>query len=194
MPFHDQLTFLKQFVRSPGAVGAIWPSSQALARTMVDWFDWPTINAAAEYGPGTGIFTEAILTRLGPDAKFFAIEANAELVAMLKSRLPDVRVYHDSVGNVAHLCQREKIEQLDAIVCGLPWASFSDSLQTELLDAMGHALREGGQFATFAYLQGLLLPAGRRFKRKLHDHFGQVEYSRTVWQNLPPAFVYRCRR
>ena len=65
---------------------------------------------------------------------------------------------------------------------------------TELLDATGHVLREGGQFVTFAYLQGLLLPAGQRFKRKLRDHFGQVETSRTVWANMPPAFVYRCRK
>ena len=194
MSFGDQLTFLKQFLRSPTAIGAIWPSSQALAQTMVDWLDWTDATAVVEYGPGTGIFTEAIQPRLRPDAKFFAIEANSDLVAMLHARLPDVRVYHDSVSRVGQLCEREGIDQLDAIVCGLPWASFSDSLQTELLDATGHVLREGGQFVTFAYLQGLLLPAGQRFKRKLRDHFGQVETSRTVWANMPPAFVYRCRK
>ena len=52
----------------------------------------------------------------------------------------------------------------------------------------------GGQFATFAYLQGLLLPAGQRFKDKLAQSFSKVEKSPTVWRNLPPAFVYRCTK
>ena len=52
----------------------------------------------------------------------------------------------------------------------------------------------GYVFTTFAYLQGLLLPAGQHFKRKLSDYFSQVRRSETVWFNLPPAFVYRCRR
>jgi len=51
-----------------------------------------------------------------------------------------------------------------------------------------------GQFVTFAYLQGLLLPAGRRFAELLPTYFRQVSKSRTVWLNLPPAFVYQCQR
>lgn len=194
MSIRESLAFLGQFLRSPSAVGAVSPSSQALAQRMVEWFDWPQISAVAEYGPGTGIFTRSILAQLRPGARFFAIEINQDMITLLRSRLPDVRIYHDSVRNVARLCQREEIAQLDAIVCGLPWASFSDAVQTELLEATDQVLRTGGQFATFAYLQGLLLPAGQRLRRKLQHHFRQIEYSRTVWANLPPAFIYRCRK
>ena len=45
---------------------------------------------------------------------------------------------------------------------------------------------------TFAYLQGLLLKAGKRFRKRLDDTFANVRRSPTVWWNLPPAFVYRC--
>jgi phospholipid N-methyltransferase len=55
-------------------------------------------------------------------------------------------------------------------------------------------LPPGGQFVTFAYLQGLLIPAGRRFGKLLGDYFSEVRKSPTVWRNTPPAFVYRCRR
>ena len=65
--------------------------------------------------------------------------------------------------NVATLCQQESMDHVDAIVCGLPWASFSDALQREIMEAMLDVLQPSGQFATFAYWQGLLLPAGRRF-------------------------------
>jgi phospholipid N-methyltransferase len=194
MSLRDSLTLLRQFARFPTAVGAVAPSSRALAHAMVQWFDWPHIRAVAEYGPGTGVFTQAILTRVQPETRFLAIEINSRLADLLQSRWPGVAIYHDSACNVAKLCRREGIEQLDAIVCGLPWASLSDATQTELLDATAGILRDGGQFATFAYLQGLLLPAGQRFRRKLHAYFRSIDRSRTVWANVPPALIYRCRK
>ena len=41
---------------------------------------------------------------------------------------------------------------------------------------------------------GVLLPAGQRFKKRLHASFSEVTTSPGVWMNLPPAFVYRCRK
>jgi phosphatidylethanolamine/phosphatidyl-N-methylethanolamine N-methyltransferase len=80
------------------------------------------------------------------------------------------------------------------MISGLPWAAFPLALQEEVLDAVVAALRPGGRFTTFAYLQGTLLPAGRRFRRRLDEHFCEVRRSPVVWRNFPPAFVYRCRK
>ncbi len=190
----DSLTFLKTFLRHPTQVGAIAPSSRGLVRTMTDWFDWEHARGVVEYGPGTGVFTEGILDRLHPEAKFFAIERSAGFVAATRQRCPGATVYEESVTRVAMLCRLEKLERVDAIVCGLPWASFTAELQDEIMRTMFEVLRPGGQFATFAYWQGVALPAGRRFARRLRDQFSSVERSPTVWKNLPPAFVYRCVR
>ena len=190
----DTLTFLKNFVRHPSQVGAIAPSSPALVRAMVESFDWHSARHVVEYGSGTGVFTEAVLQSLGPEARFFAVERSAELAAATRARCPGTTVYEQSVTEVAALCRREQMAQVDAIVCGLPWASFSESLQDEIMQAMMTVLRPGGQFATFAYWQGLALPAGRRFARRLSETFRHVERSDTAWRNLPPAFVYRCVR
>ncbi len=62
------------------------------------------------------------------------------------------------------------------------------------MDAMFAVLAPGGQFATFAYWQGVALPSGKRFARLLDQRFSSVGRSRTVWKNMPPAFVYRCVR
>ncbi len=193
MSVSNSFMFLKQFLCSPRSIGAVSPSSRRLAQTMVEWFDWSNVGSVAEYGPGTGIFTEQILAHKRPDAKFFAVEANPEFATILRDRYPGVSIHNESVSKLAQLCQQEGIEQLDAIVCGLPWASFAENDQIEFLQVTTDVLRAGGQFATFAYLQGLLLPAGQSFKRKLGSYFREIEYSRTVWLNLPPAFVYRCR-
>lgn len=191
---NDRAAFLKNFLRNPTQVGAIVPSSPVLVKTMVDWFDWDTARGVVEYGPGTGVFTESIVQRLHPEAKFFAIERSLDMAALTRGRCPAATVYEDSVTNVVELCRGESMQQVDAIVCGLPWASFPTSLQTEAIDAMFEVLKPGGQFATFAYWQGMLLPAARRFSGMLQERFTTVERSHTVWRNVPPAFVYRCVR
>ncbi|SRR6056297_536620 len=190
----DSLTFLKNFLAAPTQVGAIAPSSPALVRIMTEWIDWPTAANVVEYGPGTGVFTEAILERLHPGARFFAIERSAELAEKTRRRCPRAVVVEDSAANVVGLCREQGIESVDAILCGLPWASFGDSLQSEIMDAMFQVLRPGGQFATFAYWQGVPLPAGRRFAARLKTNFKSMHRSETAWRNLPPAFVYRCVR
>lgn len=187
-------TFIKTFLSHPGQVGAIVPSSRYLAAEMVHWIEWPKVQAVVEYGPGTGVFTRSILHCLPPEAKFFAIERSPELAAVVRDCCPQVKVFEDSVENVAELCRQQQIEQVDAVLCGLPWASFPEPLQDRCLSALMDVLRPGGQFVSFAYWQGMALPAAWRFRRKLDEYFSDVHRSATVWRNLPPAFVYRCRR
>lgn len=189
----DALTFLRTFISQPVKVGAIAPSSRYLAEQMVLSVDWSTSQAVVEYGPGTGVFTQRISECLCSEAKFFAIEQSAELAQRTRDRCPGIQVYCDSVANVESLCQQAGVDQVDAILCGLPWAAFPESLQRECFDAMLRVLKPGGQFATFAYWQGVVLPAGQRFSKLLRSTFSEVKRSPTVWRNLPPAFVYRCR-
>jgi phosphatidylethanolamine/phosphatidyl-N-methylethanolamine N-methyltransferase len=179
-------------MRQPGRIGAIAASSSYLAREMVDSFDWPRVRTVVEYGPGTGAFTRAILSCRSADARYFAVELNDDFVGVMRQKFPDEKVYHRSVIDIQEICREEGVGQVDAIICGLPWASFPEQLQTDIMDAMLRVLAPTGQFATFAYLQGLLLPAGQRFRRRLPQSFGRVTTSRVVWRNMPPAFIYRC--
>lgn len=170
------------------------PSGPALVQTMVDWFDWSNLRSVVEYGPGTGVFTEAIAGRLHPEANFFAIEMSGEMAQTTRDRCPGIHVFEASAIEVSRLCDERQMTSIEAIICGLPWAAFPDSLQSEIMEAMCERLPPGGRFATFAYLQGVWLPAGRRFAKRLESTFSSVERSPVVWKNLPPAFVYRCVR
>ncbi|MBZ5497795.1 MAG: methyltransferase domain-containing protein [Acidobacteriia bacterium] len=161
---------------------------------MVEWIDLPKAKTVLEYGPGTGVFTDQIIRRMPAGSRFAAIELNHRLAELFRRRHPGLTLVEDSVANVGAICQRLGFASVDCIVCGLPWASFPKAAQTHLLDQMMSVLSAGGQFVTFAYLQGLLLPAGRRFAELLPNYFTQVSKSRTVWLNLPPAFVYQCNR
>ncbi len=184
--------FFRAFLRNKSQVGALTPSGDKLADAMVDWIDWSSVKSVVEFGPGTGVFTEKILTKLHPDAKFFAVEQDEHLADITRERCPDATVHTDCVSNIATLCEKEGIEKVDAVISGLPWAVFTHELQKELLEEMKSVLKPGGKFVTFAYLQGMLLPAAQRFRKLLKSEFSDVHQSKVVWGNVPPAFVYRC--
>ena len=182
--------FLRQFLRHPGKTGAVAPSSEGLAELITDRAGLAEASVIVEWGPGTGVFTEKILQKKRPDALFFALEMNPDFVATTQARCPGAQVFQDSAANTRYYLERHGLRQCDCVICGLPWAAFDESLQDALLDTLVAILRPGGRFVTFAYLQGLLMPAGRRFRRKLKSRFTHVTTTRTVWRNLPPAFVY----
>jgi phospholipid N-methyltransferase len=147
-----------------------------------------------EWGPGTGAFTKVILDRKPSDCRYVAMEINPDLCRILREKYPEIEICEESVADVVKVCEGECIEVVDCVVSGLPWAVFSDEKQDEFLEGMCCVLREGGQFTTFAYLHGYVLPAGQQFRRKLERYFSSVTRSKVVWMNLPPAFVYRCVR
>ncbi len=185
--------FLSSFLRHPIATGAIAPSSGHLAGEMVNWIDWQKVGTCVEFGPGTGAFTPSILSSMHDGTHFFAVELNDVFAATMADKFPNVDTLCRSVADIDAICDERNVVKIDCIICGLPWAAFATELQQTLMRAVLSRMSEGGYFCTFAYLQGTILPAGIRFRRMLHESFASVECSRTVWRNLPPAFVYQCR-
>lgn len=187
-----QTTLTMQFLRRPFTTGAICPSSLYLARQMVSGIGLEDAEVVVELGPGTGAITGAILEKMPQTGTFFAVELNESVLPVFKKRFPSETIYNESASSLPQILSTLGLSHADVILSGLPWASFSDGLQNELLTAILEALPDGGSFATFAYIQGTVLPTGIKFRRKLSDYFRRVETSRIVWRNIPPAFVYRC--
>lgn len=187
-------TILKQFFKDPQATGAIAASSPGLARVITSEIGLETATTVVELGPGTGAFTGRIIKTIPTNATFFAVELNTEIVKAFQKRYPDVKIHTECATKLVELLKKENVESVDVVVSGLPWAAFPDQLQEDILGAVVESLAPGGVFTTFAYLQGLLLPAGKKFRKRLDDNFSSVAKSKTVWANLPPAFVYRCRK
>lgn len=188
------LSFVRQFCREPRTIGAIAPSSSLLAKRIVEPVDFSQARVIVEYGPGTGVFTRQILSQMNKDTVFFGLELNEHMNRLASSSIPEVTIYQDSASEVCKYLKQYGVSHADAIISGLPWAVFPENLQDEILSETVTGLSEGGFFATFAYLHGLILPSGTRFRSKLKQHFSSVEISPVVWKNLPPAIVYWCRK
>ncbi len=186
----NSIRFLKQFLLCPSQTGAIAKSSEGLADLITDTAELSKASVVIEFGSGTGVFTEKILQKIQAGTTFFAIEINADFIEATRTKCPNVQIYQDCATNAGKYLNIHSLRYCDCIISGLPWASFTDQLQDDLIDTILDVLKPGGKFLTFAYLQGLLLPNGRRFKKKLQAKFKKTTTTRTVWMNIPPAFVY----
>ncbi len=187
----EYLGFLGAFLRAPRQVGAISPSSSALARAMLVGCDLARARCVVELGPGTGVFTREMLRRVGPETRLLAFELNTRAVERLRTRFPRVEVIHDSAENLGRHAASRGLGEVDCVISGLPWAVMSAELQRRIMEAVVAALRPGGRFSTFAYLHALGSAAGRRYLALLKELLQPVTVSRPVWWNLPPAVVYR---
>lgn len=186
--------FLQQFLRSPRTVGAVLPSSTALAAVMLAPIDFARARAIAEFGPGTGAFTREIARRLRPGCRYLGIELNPRFVHDLAVRFPELAFAHGSVADLEPILAAHGIARLDAIVCGLPWATLPVGLQRSVFAGIDRTLVPGGVFVTFGYVQSLVLPGAWALRRQLAASFADVSRSGPVWANVPPAFAYVCRK
>ncbi|HSJ01501.1 MAG TPA: methyltransferase domain-containing protein [Verrucomicrobium sp.] len=182
--------FFQHFATNWKDTGAIAPSSPALARRMIKCARIATAASVLELGPGTGAFTCEIERALPSGAHYLGLELNQSFVDRLRRQHP--RMQFEAVA--AQDFDFDKVlghdGSFDAIVSGLPWTNFPEWLQIAILDHVLPRLRPGGVFVTFAYTGFHLLPKGQHFRTLLRGRCLELNTSRTVWANLPPAFVY----
>jgi phosphatidylethanolamine/phosphatidyl-N-methylethanolamine N-methyltransferase len=190
----ERLHFLKAFLRKPITVGAPCPSSPALARAMLHDCDLKNAQTVVELGPGTGAFTRLILDRIGSRTLFLALELDAACVKRLREELDGLEVHLDSAEHLENYLRQHGGRHADYIISGLPWSNMRRQIQDRILEVVVNSLAPKGVFTTFAYVHAAWLPTALRFRKRLKEHFSSVKTSRIVWRNLPPAYVYRCRR
>lgn len=190
----ESLDFFINFIKNPSAVGAIIPSSKALALQIVEATKVKEANVIVEFGAGTGVFTEQIQIARRPDSLFFSFEINEDLAKITKERCPDVQVITESAARTMEILKENNLKACDCIVSGLPWATLPQEIQDELFSVMLEALRPGGIFATFGYIQSSIMPSVTRFRKKLDDAFGETGTTHYVWGNVPPARVYWAKK
>lgn len=199
------MSIATEFLRRPRTTGAIAASSRRLAYAMTEGIGLERARTVVELGPGTGVFTDAVLDRLGPGARLVAVELNPVLAARLSGtrRDPRLTVVQGSAADLAALMAGLAAEAtadvaglgpVDAVVSGLPWTVMPRELRGRALDAVTDVLAPGGRFTTFAYLHAAWTPPARHFTAELARRFERVERSPVVWPNLPPAFVHRAVR
>jgi len=187
MLLQDVQLFFRSWTCDPLRVGAIAPSGPALAAMMTG-----EVSAASspviELGPGTGVFTRALLERGVAEHDITLVEFGSDFVSLLERRFPQARVLQL---DAAKLSPRHFSEQAAAgvIISGLPLLSMSPRKVMAILTGAFDCLRDGGSFYQFTY--GARCPV----RRPLLDRLGlkAVRVGRAL-ADVPPATVYRITR
>lgn len=177
--------FLKQFFKDRQMVGAVAPSTKFLAEKMLKNIDFDTAKIIVELGPGNGVFTEIMLKRMSPEAKLFVFELNEEFHKEISSKIQDPRaqIIHDSAENIGKYVK--EAGTADAVVSSLPLMVFPEELRSNVVDAAHTVLHKDGNYVQFQY--------SLQSKRFLEGIFDKVSIQFTI-RNLPPAFVYTCKK
>jgi len=193
MRFKQSLHFAQQFFRQPRTTGALLPSGKALGQAMADSIDWYQVRNAVEVGPGSGAFTGELLRRIADRNRLMLVEINPSFVDLLRVAHPELEIIQGSVDNLRSILEERSAVCVDAIISGLPWTIFESNQQERMITSIRSSLCPKGQFSTFIYLQGLILPGGRRLVKLLEKNFKEVVRTKIVWANLPPAVIFKCR-
>ncbi|MGW2210733.1 class I SAM-dependent methyltransferase [Streptomyces sp. NPDC001781] len=203
--------FLIEAARDLRTIGAIAPSSTALAHALTEpvrtWAGRP-LNIL-EAGAGTGAVTRALMTQLSAGSHLDVAEANPRFATRLHhlanahplpaGREKQVRVHPQRVEEL------DTGRRYDVIVSGLPFANFTPRQVETIMDRYMDLLHPGGTLTYFAYLgtrhaRTLLASRTRaRGHRAVEELLAdyQRHYAtgcRTVWGNLPPAKVWQLTR
>lgn len=129
------------------------------------------------------------MPRIRPTCVFTVVSPMNSFAAI--SPLDSPRAISPSTSFSAETVASHVESPVDVVVSGLPWTAMPAERQQSILDAVMAVLSPYGRFTTFAYAHTAWTPPARRFAASLRSRFAVVERTPVVWQNLPPAFVYR---
>ncbi len=187
------MVFIVESLKKFKEIGAIAPSSSSLAQTMITSAQLKLDSNVVEIGPGTGIFTQKILENI-PAHQYLGIEINSKFITHLRRNHPNAQFFCDSAQNITKILDANDRDKCDRIICGLPWTNLPPNSQKEILIELHKSMKEEALLTTFAYTGFSQLPQGRAFYKLLKKTFSKVEKTKTVVKNLPPAFIYICRK
>ncbi len=179
----ERLRFLRSFLAHPRQVGAVLPTSGRAVRNMLDLAEFEQARLVVELGAGTGVYTAAVLDRLGPQAELIAFEIDSRLADGLQRKLPDPRL-RVVAGSAEGLPEVLNGRRPQVVVSALPFTSLPVGIGRLILERTARVLAPGGVLLVLQYSP--LLTA------ELSRLFGSLT-RRVSLLNVPPAFLFACR-
>ncbi len=184
-PKKPKQKFLKEFIKEKRVVGAVSPSTKYLGYKMLENIDFSKAKIIVELGPGTGVFTDLILEKMGSNSKLLVFELNDNFYEALNTRMSDprVQIIHDSAEKIKNYLGEDEKKQVDVVISSLPLTVFPEKLRHAVVDEAYDCLKETGVYKQFQY--------SLQAKKLLESRYKDVSIKFTM-KNFPPAFVYTC--
>ena len=185
-PAHPLALFFKGFVKHPGMVGSIIPSSSALVNKVLAPVDWGRVKLFVEYGPGVGTFTLPILDRLPANAELIAIDLNPDFTDFLRREVrdPRLRVVRGSAADVRRIVADLGHAKADYVLSGLPFSTLPEGVGDQIAAETAAVLAPDGAF--------LVYQVSGKVAEFLGPHFPRIDRG-FEWRNIPPMKLFWAR-
>ena len=180
----DNLRFLRALIARPKNIGALMPSSPALAEAIASQIN-PHLGPVLEIGPGTGVVTEAILARGVAPERLTLLEYDEDLAGHLAERYPRAHVIHGDAFELDRLLGPRDGNPFGAIVSGIPLLNHSMARRQAFVLGLGRRLMPGAPLIQFSY--------GPQAPVKAPPGY-TVTRTASILANIPPAKVWVYRR
>jgi len=200
----NHLKFFKNYLRNPNIVGALSPSSQALAAALCEPFRQHSRPARVlEVGAGTGAVTRHIGGLLGEQDELDVCEIVSDLADILERDVLSRCDLAPAVADGRVRLLRSAVQDIpfenryDFVISGLPLNAFELRDVRDVFRVVQRVLKPGGVLSYFEYV-GLrrtsrALAVGRRrgrirlvsayLTRRIRDY--QFERQTVLWNVLP---------
>jgi phosphatidylethanolamine/phosphatidyl-N-methylethanolamine N-methyltransferase len=181
-PAEEGLLFLRRWLAHPLKVGAVLPSSPALARLVAKQVPLRADQAVVEVGAGTGSVTKALLERGVPPERLFVVEIDADLCAFLRKQLPQVQVIHGDAGRLSEMLPSKWRGKISTVISGIPMVTLPVDLQQRFVDAWFDVLAPEGRMLQYTYSLVSPLPEAKLGVKGRRKGLAVL--------NVPPAWVW----
>jgi phosphatidylethanolamine/phosphatidyl-N-methylethanolamine N-methyltransferase len=184
MPSKNQenILFFKRLLKNPKALGAVVPSSVALAQMIAQNVILTEDGYVLEVGAGTGRFTSSLLEAGIPADRLFVIELDRELSHYLTQKFPYVTVINGDASKLDSLLPPHICSKIDTIISGIPLINLNKQEILGLVASFRDVMQPKGHILQFTY--GPLSPLPHR---KLGLKAKRVG---SILMNMPPATVW----
>ncbi len=176
------MIFLKRFIKEPTRVASIIPSSPMLVNRVMATMDHSAPRIIAEYGPGEGVHTRALLKRAHKDSRLLLFELDPELAEYNRKQFADdkrVEVICDDCEKLPLIAEERGIEAFDYIFSGIPFSTMDKDKKQGIMDANYQCLKPGGDFIIYQITNEL---------KRFGEHFDRIDSSWCA-MNIPPMYV-----
>nr|MBA3770784.1 methyltransferase domain-containing protein [Blastocatellia bacterium] len=185
----ENIQLLQAFLKNPGKVGSITPSSPELAAKMLQGVKPDADNIVLELGVGTGAITK-YLEQIIPDRNsYLGIELDSELVENLQAGHPNLNVVCANAMDAYEIHRKSGLGKVRYLVCCLPFVSLPKEVTERVLSEVEKFMHEGCELRMFQYAHGYYLPPAIKIREYLRDRYGKSKRSQLILKNMPPAFT-----
>ncbi|MGD9629500.1 MAG: class I SAM-dependent methyltransferase [Pyrinomonadaceae bacterium] len=186
---NENLQFLRAFLKNPGKVGAIAPSSPELAQIMVSGLEPDKDNIILELGVGTGAITKFIEPILPDGDSYLGLELDPKLHTSLRLAYPNLRIIEGNACDAYKIHKETGLGKVKYLVCCLPFVSLPRHVAEQIYGQIDLFMNDGCTLRLFQYAHGYYLPPALKLRERMRNLYGKSNRSRIVLKNVPPAYT-----